>query len=374
MALLTQTANVTAGSAAPRLFAVSDIHTDKDENMTWLEGISTGKYQADTVIVAGDISHNLEVIEKTLLALAARFNEVFYTPGNHDLWCSGDGCLDSIHKLQQLLALCARIGVHTGPTRVEPREGGVAYWVVPVLSWHHSSFDTERDLDLEVLPSPPVPISRAVMDFRACEWPKGLDPTGDEVAVYMDELNDTVRASVGSEEVSGERLWELIAQSQEPVISFSHFLPRLELCPEKRFLMYSLLPKVVGSDPLRRRVEALQPSVHVFGHTHFGWDQELDGIRYIQAAVGYPFEREQRLRSLAVGGSPEKLLQSLHVLKQIMHPVMAFLQAIGLADVFDSGNGGHFCPQMSATWSDYYKKNPRDPENMELAWWVKKRH
>jgi hypothetical protein len=38
------------------------------------------------------------------------------------------------------------------------------------------------------------------------------------------------------------------------VISYSHFLPRQELCPEKRFLIEPMLSKVIGSDYLRRHV------------------------------------------------------------------------------------------------------------------------
>ena len=30
-----------------------------------------------------------------------------------------------------------------------------------------------------------------------------------------------------------------------------------------------------------------------------------------------------------------------------------------------------FVGPMSARWSDHYKANPREPENTELAWWVK---
>ncbi|EKU20676.1 hypothetical protein NGA_2065300, partial [Nannochloropsis gaditana CCMP526] len=63
------------------------------------------------------------------------------------------------------------------------------------------------------------------------------------------------------------------------VISFSHFLPREELCPEKRFLLEPMLPKVIGSTPLRRQVEALRPDLHVFGHTHIPIDLTVQGIR-----------------------------------------------------------------------------------------------
>ena len=36
-----------------------------------------------------------------------------------------------------------------------------------------------------------------------------------------------------------------------------------------------------------------RPDCHVFGHTHFGWDQVLDGVRYIQAPLSYPSERKR---------------------------------------------------------------------------------
>lgn len=75
---------------------------------------------------------------------------MFFCPGNHDLWCTGDGntARDSLHKLQQLEALCARLGVHTGPRRlaVEAAKGGTGVWIVPMHSWYHLTFDTEPDL------------------------------------------------------------------------------------------------------------------------------------------------------------------------------------------------------------------------------------
>jgi hypothetical protein len=34
--------------------------------------------------------------------------------------------------------------------------------------------------------------------------------------------------------------------------------------------------------------------VHVFGHTHFLWDMELEGVRYVQWALGSPQEQKRR--------------------------------------------------------------------------------
>ena len=60
---------------------------------------------------------------------------------------------------------------------------------------------------------------------------------------------------------------------------------RLELCPEKRVLLYPNLPKVAGSLFLESRVRQVHGqtgtprSCHVFGHTHFCWDADIEGVR-----------------------------------------------------------------------------------------------
>ena len=46
-----------------------------------------------------------------------------------------------------------------------------------------------------------------------------------------------------------------------------------------------VLAKAVGSTYLRKRVETIRPDVHVFGHTHFGYDLEIDGIRYARPLI-----------------------------------------------------------------------------------------
>ena len=69
------------------------------------------------------------------------------------------------------------------------------------------------------------------------------------------------------------------------MISFSHFVPRNDLIPEKEHLFYKNLPKAVGSDWLRERIHSLSPAVHVFGHTHFSWDSILDDVRYVQVSL-----------------------------------------------------------------------------------------
>src|SRR5436305_10186497 len=99
-----------------RVFAISDLHTDFADNWKALQQLSRQSYQHDVVLVAGDIADSLSVIAKTLSLLRARFRQVFYVPGNHELWTRTDDC-HSIEKFARILAVCEDAGVCTKPTR-----------------------------------------------------------------------------------------------------------------------------------------------------------------------------------------------------------------------------------------------------------------
>ena len=102
-------------------------------------------HSQDVLIVAGDVSHSRVVLRRTLAFLAGAFKLVFFVPGNHDLWldrqAADERAMTSLDKMSALFELCAELGVETGPRELD---GGVV--VLPLLSWHHASFDTEPDI------------------------------------------------------------------------------------------------------------------------------------------------------------------------------------------------------------------------------------
>ena len=75
-----------------RILAISDLHTDFRENKWLLEQLPGGAYQGDVLIAAGDISHNVETLQSTLALLRSKFKQVFYVPGNHELWVRKERC------------------------------------------------------------------------------------------------------------------------------------------------------------------------------------------------------------------------------------------------------------------------------------------
>ncbi|MGA9770944.1 MAG: metallophosphoesterase [Blastocatellia bacterium] len=244
-----------------RIFAISDLHTDFRENWQLVEQLSKSLYQNDVLIVAGDIADTNEIIKRTLSLLRSRFKMVFYTPGNHELWVRNrtEG-FDSIDKLNSILSLCESLDVRTRPTLA----GKI--WIVPLFSWYDLEFDSDdtddhSESDDQIL---------GWADFHFCKWPQGIQ----QLSEYFMNLN-----------------LPNIKPYDRPIISFSHFLPRIELLPAKENLLFKGLPKVAGSRLLEKQIRELQSVTHVFGHSHINLDCVIDGIRYLQNALRYPRER-----------------------------------------------------------------------------------
>jgi predicted phosphodiesterase len=235
-----------------RIFAVSDLHTDFAENRRRLQQISSTSYLRDVLVAAGDIADDLRVIDWTLRELRSRFSRVFYVPGNHELWVR-DGEYDSVEKFRQVLRLCDEIGICTRPARSGKN------WIVPLFSWYESDYDLLGEADASSL--------EGWADFYFCRWPVRMG----SVSEYFLNLNES-----------------RIKKYDGPVITLSHFLPRRELLPAVEKLNFKGLPLVAGALALDRQIRALGAAIHVFGHSHIDFDQEIEGVRYVHHAFDYP--------------------------------------------------------------------------------------
>lgn len=210
-----------AAAGVEALYCISDLHCSARENMAWLEGLTARPHAA--LIVAGDVDEDLGVVDAALRLCARKFGVVFYCPGNHELWLCDDGAhRDSLAKLDAVLAVAERAGCRTTAATIGIGGGARTARVVPLLAWHHRSFDTEPPITCWA----GLPGARdCLSDFHNCRWPRGLDDDSEDVARAVDALNDA-RSPPDPADRAGV----------DDVISFSHFLPRLELLPEKRFM------------------------------------------------------------------------------------------------------------------------------------------
>jgi predicted phosphodiesterase len=253
-----------------RIFALSDLHVDYDANSRWLQDLSTADYRADVLIVAGDVTHELRRLGACFEMLATRFRQVLFVPGNHDLWVLGErGSKTSLQKFEEVSRVAAASGASMGAFHT----AGVS--IYPLLGWYDYSFG-----------KPSAQLREVWMDYYACAWPAAAEP--ENIAEHFDRLNDR---------------WQRTAVDAT-VITFSHFLPRIDVMPgsippEKRFLY-----PVLGTHRLERQVRRLAADVHVYGHSHVNRRVEIEGVCYVNNAFGYPHEeRIASKRLLCIHGA-----------------------------------------------------------------------
>jgi predicted phosphodiesterase len=238
-----------------RVFALSDIHIDYAINADWIGNLSTSDYRDDVLILAGDVSDSLQRLNWCFEALTARFKKVLYVPGNHDLWVVRDGSREktSLHKFQEVSAAAESNGISMQPYH----DDGIS--IVPLLGWYDYSFGQPSD-----------ELKSIWLDYQACDW-QGLEAK--EITSHFAAFND--HHSVPG---SGK------------VITFSHFLPRIDVMPTFIPANKRILYPVLGAARLDRQLRALKPSIHVYGHSHVNRNVTIDGVTYINNAFGYPAE------------------------------------------------------------------------------------
>lgn len=253
-----------------RIYSVSDLHVHHRDNRAMVQAFTrrADEYAQGVLLVAGDVATRLDAVIQTLSFLKAIFRTVLFCPGNNELRLSAGEpeFSDSVRKYEALAARCNALG-----TPIESRLiDGVL--LVPLVSWYTPEFEPSYDGD--------DAYQAQWLDFRACRWPPGVDPHAHFEAMTEAKL----RALRHRIDVMPER---------PVVLTYSHFLPRRELLPKPAALIKRSLPMIVGSTKLDAQLRGLGSQVHVCGHTHIDHDVTIDGVRYVQHAMGHPGERKQ---------------------------------------------------------------------------------
>lgn len=138
-------------------------------------------------------------------------------------------------------------------------------------------------------------------DNYNCKWPDGMLST---VSEHFADLNEDF----------------ITCDYHEPVITYSHFLPREELirsnCQEDTAVETERelvgLPKLdyakrqgalvgfnfsryAGSKYIEKQLRQCKSVMHVFGHQHRNRDRVIDNVRYVSHCLGYNKERQEGL-------------------------------------------------------------------------------
>jgi len=192
-------------------------------------------------------------------------------------WMRSSSGHTSIDKLFHQISICSEEDVHVSTLCLWSTINGKKVRIVPLLSWHASDF-VPNDAEL----------SSAERSFDCgAKWPatvnmdscRSRNSVSVAIAEFFSQVNEHVVDALSPSRGSYK-------SSDEITISLSHFLPLNDLAYPK------MLERVMGdSKRLGSQVKALNPTVHLFGHSHINCQRVVGGTRYVQAALGY--EREQ---------------------------------------------------------------------------------
>ena len=246
-----------------RVFAVSDLHLDYAANQEWLEQLPRHDYNDDVLILAGDVSDRLARVDHAFKTVARCFSTVLYVPGNHDLWIHREPMQNSFEKLDAVLTAAREHGIRTDIFRKDELA------IVPLLGWYDYSFGPADGR-----------LKASWVDYRACRWP-GYD---DATLTHFFTASNPVQSP-------------LLSGAQR-IISFSHFLPRIDLMPERIPDKHRKIYPVLGTTILDAQLRALGSTTHVYGHSHVNRRVTLDSVTYINNALGYPSEAHFTARQL----------------------------------------------------------------------------
>lgn len=250
-----------------RLLATSDLHVSHRQNHEALEAL--GSYPDDWLIVAGDVGERAEHLALALDLLTTRFARIFWTPGNHDLWCPA-GAVDRTRgeaRYDELVALCRSRGVLTpeDPYVAWPADPGL--FIVPMFLLFDYSFRP-----------PGVTAEGAVAWARESGVVSGdefmLDPTP------WPSRTAWCHARVAS---TAARLDALPAGAR--TILVNHWPLRHDLAVPPRVPRFSIWCGTTLTEDwhIRYRAEAV-----VTGHLHMRHTVVKDGVRFEEVSLGYP--------------------------------------------------------------------------------------
>ena len=122
-----------------------------------------------------------------------------------------------------------------------------------------------------------LPFDKKWSDFRMCAWsssylfpertsqdliqPSTISSTSTDLAQFFARMNDPFLATANKKSRISDS--DSPDQKDEVVVTYSHFLPRQELCPEKIFLLEPHMTKVIGSNYLEQQIRQIEPQLHI---------------------------------------------------------------------------------------------------------------
>ncbi|WP_253258662.1 metallophosphoesterase [Pseudonocardia sp. N23] len=273
------------------MLAVSDLHVRHAENRDAAADLRPS-HPGDWLIVAGDVAEQVEDTVATLASLRERFAEVLWVPGNHELWTrpKEEGALRGEPRYRRLVERCQEVGVLT-PEDPYPVWTGVDGPVVvaPLFVLYDYSF----------LP----PGTSTSEEGLAAAHAAGVVCT-DEFLLYPDPY-PTRQAWCDARIAESQRRLDEIDPAMATVLVNHWPLTRYPT----RILRYPEFSLWCGSTRTADWHVRYRARSVVYGHLHVPRVTWEDGVRFVEASLGYPREQKARAeRGMVTEPLPRQIL------------------------------------------------------------------
>lgn len=233
------------------------------------------------LVVAGDISNDVDNNCGWLVQLKQRFDKVVWTPGNHDFY---------------------NMGFHQ--TRLMPTAEYAAKWptpkTVPEIVDHYRRWSEEHgiyflhrssvELDgVEFVGSTgwhdfeagnPIPFDQQVLTWKRNMPESHLIPwdlTGHAI---------TWQRVLKEAQLEQAAIHALVVNNSLPKVVVTHHVPNRQFLQYRTDRIWNALNGAFCNTLLE---QVKDPSIRVwcFGHTHYTWDRDFDGVRFVCNPKGY---------------------------------------------------------------------------------------
>jgi putative phosphoesterase len=263
-----------------RLALTSDLHVEHHPEVIPLVCARVEALAVDVLIVAGDLTHDLDTLEAALAQLGKAAPRVVFVPGNHDLWCAAQGPNSRDKYEREIPARCARAGVVSlgaAPVEID----GVVF--CGTTGWYDYSLRA-KELDST--------FSRE--DYVRGSW--GRLRWNDKLRVTWPDDDGQKLDDVGiCDRMVGDLTRQLAEAGTRPTVVVTHHLPLPELVTSRGEPPWDFINGFMGSDRLGA---AMQRAGNVrfggCGHTHFRKRAVVVGpageFAVETSPVGYPRE------------------------------------------------------------------------------------
>ncbi len=251
-----------------KLYAVSDLHLSREPNRRALKNLRA--HPGDWLILAGDVGETETHLQYALAVLTRCFDQVLWTPGNHDLWTlpSARQGARGEARYRRLVQICRDYGVLT-PEDPYPRwpGPGPACTLAPVFTLYDYSFSPDE-----------IPPERAV------EWAAGAGVVcADELLLHPDPYPSRQAWCAARCEYTGARLQE--AGAAGPLLLASHYPLRRDLVLLRRIPRFA---PWCGTRLTESWFERFPLLAVVYGHLHLRGSHRRLGVRCEEVSLGYP--------------------------------------------------------------------------------------